>query len=645
MRTLVPWSLFAVLAHGAVFAQSQPAAPGARNANGYRALQVARPLSPPLGTFAALVGGSDACATPDVLTGTGLFAFDTTAATTGAQGQGNALCNLTGAGTAILRDVWFTWTAPVSGIGRVNTCGTTGVDTKIAIYAGAGCPTGAAIACNDDACVGFQSTVTWSATAGQQYTIQIGLYPGANPPAVPGAGQFELVVFTAPANDECSAPTVISGLGSFAFDNIAATTGTQGQAEAPCNLAGAGTAILQDVWYVWTAPLTGNVRISTCTSSVDTKLALYQGAGCPGAILACSDDVCGPTGWQSSITLSVSAGQQYTLQLGLYPGTAPVATPGLGTFQIADASPPANDECLTPSAIAGPGPHAYDSTFATTGAQGQAELACDFFGSTTIQNDQWFVWTSSVTGSATLTTCGGFGFGSSEDTKVAVYAGAGCPTGPALACNDDDGVCGILGFPSTITWPVVCGQRYTVQLGRYPFNVNATQGTFSITETGATCVAGVAVCLGDGTGAVCPCNNFGNGGNGCANSVVPGGSNLTGSGSASLSADALTLLGSGMPNSSCLYFQGSSQLGGGLGVVFGDGLRCAGGTIVRLGTRSNVAGASQYPVAGDPPVSVRGLITSAGSVRTYQVWYRNAASFCTPATFNLSNGFEVTWQP
>jgi hypothetical protein len=30
-------------------------------------------------------------------------------------------------------------------------------------------------------------------------------------------------------------------------------------------------------------------------------------------------------------------------------------------------------------------------------------------------------------------------------------------------------------------------------------------------------------------------------------------------------------------------------------------------------------------------------------VRRYQVWYRNAAAFCTPDTYNLTNGFEVTW--
>jgi hypothetical protein len=76
--------------------------------------------------------------------------------------------------------------------------------------------------------------------------------------------------------------------------------------------------------------------------------------------------------------------------------------------------------------------------------------------------------------------------------------------------------------------------------------------------------------------------------------------------------------------------------------VFGDGLRCASGTIVRLKTVVNAGGASQYPEVGDPSVSIKGTIATPGT-RTYQVWYRNAAAFCTPSTFNLTNGVEVAW--
>jgi len=148
-------------------------------------------------------------------------------------------------------------------------------------------------------------------------------------------------------------------------------------------------------------------------------------------------------------------------------------------------------------------------------------------------------------------------------------------------------------------------------------------------------------CFGDGTGTPCPCG-AGAAGNGCPSSVDVNGANLAASGVPSIAADSLVLLGTNMPNSSALYFQGTTRIASGTGAVFGDGLRCAGGAIIRLGTKSNTAGASQYPGMPDPSVSVRGQVTMPG-VRTYQVWYRNAAAFCMPETFNLTNGVEVTW--
>ena len=77
--------------------------------------------------------------------------------------------------------------------------------------------------------------------------------------------------------------------------------------------------------------------------------------------------------------------------------------------------------------------------------------------------------------------------------------------------------------------------------------------------------------------------------------------------------------------------------------MFGDGLRCAGGQLTRLGTATNSgAGPSQYPGFFQQSVSVRGGVTQPGT-RTYQAWYRNVATFCTPAGFNTSNGWEIFW--
>ncbi|MBL8862340.1 MAG: hypothetical protein JNK02_10045 [Planctomycetes bacterium] len=155
---------------------------------------------------------------------------------------------------------------------------------------------------------------------------------------------------------------------------------------------------------------------------------------------------------------------------------------------------------------------------------------------------------------------------------------------------------------------------------------------------------GAGFCFGDGSGTTCPCGNTGSFGHGCANSVNAAGARLTGVGVTSLASDSVVLHAAGMPNSSVLFFQGTSQQSGGAGTQFGDGKRCAGGTVVRLGTKSNVAGVSSYPEWGDQPVSVRGLVVAPGT-RAYQAWYRNAASYCTISTFNLSNGLEIFWGP
>ncbi len=158
----------------------------------------------------------------------------------------------------------------------------------------------------------------------------------------------------------------------------------------------------------------------------------------------------------------------------------------------------------------------------------------------------------------------------------------------------------------------------------------------------------LAYCFGDGTGTPCPCGNAGAAGRGCENSFGTGGAllRMTFGGLPSIAHDSVELSASGMPpTASGLYFQGTTMVNGGAGTTFGDGLRCAGGSVLRLGTKVASAGASSYPGPGDAAVSVRGMLPPAGGTRTYQVWYRNAAGFCTPDVFNLTNALRLAWGP
>lgn len=154
---------------------------------------------------------------------------------------------------------------------------------------------------------------------------------------------------------------------------------------------------------------------------------------------------------------------------------------------------------------------------------------------------------------------------------------------------------------------------------------------------------GTPYCAGDGSGTACPCGNASPVGDnvGCLSTLALGGK-LRGHGTASLSADSLGMTATQVPNGPALYFQGDAQLSGGGGFTFGDGLLCAGGTIIRLGVKFATGNTSTYPGAGDPLLSVQGGVSS-GDVRHYQAWYRDAFTFCTPSFFNLTNGVTITW--
>lgn len=153
-------------------------------------------------------------------------------------------------------------------------------------------------------------------------------------------------------------------------------------------------------------------------------------------------------------------------------------------------------------------------------------------------------------------------------------------------------------------------------------------------------------CYGD-SNQLCPCFNAVMQGvkAGCQHSLGLGGM-LVGTGSPSVIGDTLALQASQLPASTTVVFiQGSTVDGGGFGAPVGDGLRCVQGAIVRLGTKTASSGSASYPQAGDASISVRGGALPGQSLY-YQAYYRNAAAFyCTPATFNYTNGVAALWAP
>jgi hypothetical protein len=213
-------------------------------------------------------------------------------------------------------------------------------------------------------------------------------------------------------------------------------------------------------------------------------------------------------------------------------------------------------------------------------------------------------------------------------------------SGPTLYAGGQISSSGVLGARPLARWngtiwtqldgpqttPVYALATFDAGSGRalYAGGRGATgpSGDSYLARFGNPCPSGAPFCFGDGVLAACPCANHSAPIDraGCLSSLGIGGK-LEGTGNSVLGADSLVLVGTQMTNSSALYFQGTTQIAGGAGVAFGDGLRCAGGTLIRLGTKTNAGGASQFPGAGDPSVSAQGLVTTSG-VRAYQVLYR-----------------------
>ncbi len=164
-------------------------------------------------------------------------------------------------------------------------------------------------------------------------------------------------------------------------------------------------------------------------------------------------------------------------------------------------------------------------------------------------------------------------------------------------------------------------------------------------------VPGIPFCFGDpGSGTPCPCSNDNDGsipGSGCDNGIFASGANLTGSGVASLSNDTVVLSTTNLePNNAGLYFQADNDLSP--GIAWGDGLRCAGGNLKRLGVRFS-DGNGDSDTSGYPhTISAKAGNVLAGDTKYYQCWYRTTANPpCGPGVneFNTSNGYAITWWP
>ncbi|MCB9915973.1 MAG: hypothetical protein H6828_12660 [Planctomycetes bacterium] len=431
----------------------------------------------------------------------------------------------------------------------------------------------------------------------------------------------------AQGSDSCATAQAITGTGSFAFDNSLATT--DGVPDSVCYAFGSSD-VEQDVWFTWTAPADAVYTLETCNlTAVDTKVGVLSG-GCAGTMLDCNDDSCG---LQSSVSWLGTTGTAYLLRVGTFPGAAG----GTGSFLISDGSPLQDPNSGHHYQVVDAAGITWDAAklaaegLTFQGVQGHLVTITDASEDAFVQGlagTHWH-WTGGFQNTLSPNysePAGGWEWVTGEPM---VYTG----WNTCIPEPNNTGAFGAEDYMEIILNVGGCA---------YGWNDAAQQehpaGYIVEFDTGSA----QGYCFGDGTAAACPCGNPGGAGEGCANSSGVG-AKLASTGSSSVGADDVQFHGSNLlPSQPALLFSGWNAVNGGTGVVFGDGIRCAGGNIRRLGVR--VPDGSGNATWG-PGLGAGNGDWASGDTRRFQVWYRDPQNSPCGSAFNLSHGVELVFGP
>ena len=467
------------------------------------------PLREALASVAVGVNGSDSCGSAAAIAGSGVFAFDSTGATTdGLPGTG-LTCNEGFGNDDVNNDIWYAWTADCDGTAIVDTCGSS-FDTRLGAYENVACPPGNAnlLDCNDDSC-DLQSSISFAVTSGTTYLIRVGSFS-----ATPGAGgdgtlsvlcDGSVTPVGCTAATFCQDPDLLGGIGS----NLPGGLGFFTHAE---NLSASADGDITEVcwWGIATEP-----ECMTVTDFVITYYNNDAGGSCPGSIKAGPFNVTSNTGTTGNLFLgvfpetvhtashapvAVAAGECYWIEIlnadptcrffwesssggdgrgcNTLHGDLPevqeldVAVCTNVDFGTCEVTVPPNDLCENATPLSGEGTFAFDNLGASS--DGPTHAACDFFddGGDT-DHDVWYCWTADTTGDVLFETCGQ----TTVDTRINVYAGCGPATDANLiACNGDG-----CGFQSSLVLSAVSGESYKLRLGTFPGALGGP-GAFTVTS-------------------------------------------------------------------------------------------------------------------------------------------------------------------
>jgi hypothetical protein len=207
--------------------------------------------------------------------------------------------------------VWWSWTSPVSGDIAINTFGSE-FNTMLAVYTND--VWGLSwVAWNDDhpGLTNHTSQVTFPALAGTTYHVQVdGSYLAT------GQIQLNILPATVPPNDNFAEAIRLTGTSTnFTASNVSATREPGEPDLIYTNVWGPySNSGRQTLWWKWTSPADGFLRVSTAGSEFDTRLAVFTGSTLAELKVEAQNDDVAP-GLTSMVVLPVRANTTYYIQV------------------------------------------------------------------------------------------------------------------------------------------------------------------------------------------------------------------------------------------------------------------------------------------------------------------------------------------
>lgn len=240
-----------------------------------------------------------------VLSGTNIVTTGSNTSATNEVGEPNH------AGRSGGKSVWWSWTAPSSGIATIKTDGSS-FNTLLAVYTGSSVSNLITVASSDDNGNQITSLVNFSAGAGTTYQIAVDGLNGAS-----GTIGLTLTlrpgVLQEPANNNFTNRISLVGIPVTVMGSNLAATKEPGEPNHGVEVGGAS------VWWTWLAPVSGKVVVKTEGSNFDTLLGVYTGSSISNLAEVASNDDDGDN-ITSRVTFTATAGLNYSIAVDGFNG-------------------------------------------------------------------------------------------------------------------------------------------------------------------------------------------------------------------------------------------------------------------------------------------------------------------------------------